>query len=162
MDNQNYTTTFLVDQTLEEVFSAVTNVRGWWSENIEGGTSKQGDEFAYHYQDVHRCQVTLVEVIPNEKVVWLVLDNYFSFVRDKTEWTGTKMSFEISKKGDKTELVFTHIGLVPAYECYNICSDAWGNYIRASLKDLITTGKGQPVKKDQEGKIEVELLSSNN
>jgi hypothetical protein len=52
--------------------------------------------------------------------------------------------FEIAKKGDKTEVHFTHVGLVPANECYGVCSDAWGSYITGSLRDLITTGKGQP------------------
>jgi hypothetical protein len=54
------------------------------------------------------------------------------------------MSFEICKEGDKTQLTFTHIGLVPEYECYNICTDSWGNYIKGSLKSLIETGKGNP------------------
>jgi hypothetical protein len=44
----------------------------------------------------------------------------------------------------KTELRFTHVGLVPAFECYGGCSDAWGFYINDSLRSLITTGKGQP------------------
>ncbi len=38
----------------------------------------------------------------------------------------------------------THVGLVPAYECYGVCSDAWGTYINGSLRNLITKGKGQP------------------
>ncbi len=116
MNNQDYTTSILVDQTPREVFDAVNNVRGWWSEEIEGNTDKLGDEFTYstsqhQYKDVHECKMKLVEVIPEKKVVWLVLDNHFSFTKDKTEWIGTKVSFEISQKGDKTQLVFTHIGL---------------------------------------------------
>ena len=75
-------------------------------------------------------------------------DNYFSFTEDKTEWKGTKVVFDIAKKGDKTEIHFTHEGLVPAYECYNVCSDAWGSYIRGSLKSLIATGKGSPNAKE--------------
>ena len=63
---------------------------------------------------------------------------------DKSEWKGTDVVFEIAKKGDKTEVHFTHVGLVPAYECYGVCSDAWGSYITGSLRDLIATGKGQP------------------
>lgn len=144
MENQNYSTRFLVDQTPEEVFNAVINVRGWWSEQIEGDTNKLNDEFNYHYKDAHRCKMKLIEVIPNKKVVWLVLENYFNFTEDATEWIGNKISFEITKKDDKTQLVFTQAGLVPAYECYNICSDAWGNYINSSLRDLVETGKGQP------------------
>ena len=44
---------------------------------------------------------------------------------------------------------FTHEGLVPAYECYTVCSDAWGSYIRGSLKSLIATGKGSPNPKEK-------------
>lgn len=72
------------------------------------------------------------------------MDNYFSFTNDKTEWTGTKISFEISQKDNKTLLRFTHVGLVPDYECYDMCTDAWTNYIKNSLRDLVTKGKGQP------------------
>jgi hypothetical protein len=144
MKNQDYTAAILVDKTPKEVFKAINNVRGWWSEEIEGGTAKLNDEFTYHYKDIHRCKMKLVEVIPGKKVVWLVLDNHFNFTKDKTEWKGTKISFELSEKDGKTRLVFTHIGLVPAYECYDICSDAWGNYIKGSLKNLIEKGKGQP------------------
>jgi hypothetical protein len=35
-------------------------------------------------------------------------------------------------------------GLVPAYECYDVCSNAWGQYITGSLRKLITTGTGEP------------------
>jgi hypothetical protein len=144
MENQNYTTTFLVDQSPKEAFDAITNVRGWWSENVEGGTAKLDDVFEYHYKDLHRCTMKLIEVVPGQKMVWLVLDNYFNFTTDKTEWIGTKVSFEISRKDNKTQVVFTHIGLVPAYECYDICFDAWTGYINGSLRNLIETGKGQP------------------
>lgn len=144
MHDQNYTTTFMVDQTPEEAFTAINNVRGWWSEEIEGNTDKLGDEFTYHFADVHRCKMKLTGVIPGKKVVWFVEDNYFSFTKDKTEWMGTEIMFEISKKDDSTEVRFTHIGLVPEYECYDACSEGWGTYINGSLRSLITTGKGQP------------------
>ena len=86
----------------------------------------------------------ITELVPGKKVVWRVLDNYFNFTKDKTEWTGTDIIFDISKKGDKTEVRFTHQGLVPEYECYDACSDGWGTYINSSLRDLIAKGKGQP------------------
>lgn len=144
MSTLDFTTSFLVDQTPEQAFKAITNVRGWWSEEIEGDTEKLNDEFTYHYEDVHYCQIKLIEVIPNQKVVWFVKYNYFKFTKDRSEWTGTKMSFEISEKGNKTEIRVTHHGLVPEFECFNICSNAWTQYIQQSLKNLITTGKGQP------------------
>jgi hypothetical protein len=85
--------------------------------------------------------------VPGKKVVWQVSDSRINFVKDKSEWDGTEVVFEIAKKGDKTELRFTHVGLVPAIECFGKCSGAWGFYVNDSLRGLITTGKGQPNKK---------------
>lgn len=147
MNGHNFATAFTVDQSPEDVFAAVNNVRGWWSEEIEGRTDKLNSEFSYHYEDVHRSRIRVTELIPGRKIAWLVLDNYFNFTRDKSEWKGTEIAFEISKKGKKTELHFTHVGLVPEYECFDICSNAWGSYIRGSLRSLITTGKGKPNQK---------------
>jgi len=144
MTMTDFSTTLLVDQTPKEAFNAINNVRGWWSENIEGGN----DEFIYHYKDVHYCKIKVIELVPDQKVVWLVLDNYFKFTENKSEWKGTKIVFDISQKDNQTEIRFTHEGLVPQYECYEICREAWTNYIQDSLHNLITTGKGQPNSKE--------------
>ena len=144
MSDQSYTASFAVNQTPKEAFDAINNVRGWWSGNIEGSTNKLGDEWAYRYEDIHFSKLKITEFIPNKKVVWTVLESSLNFVKDKSEWNGTKITFEISKKGDKTEVRFTHIGLAPVFECYDACSTAWGGYIKGSLRKLITTGKGEP------------------
>jgi hypothetical protein len=143
-DAQDFTTTILVDQTPKEAFNAIVNVRGWWSENIEGGTARLNDVFTYRFEDMHQCTIKLIEVVPEKKVVWLVLDNYFSFTKDETEWTGTKIEFVIAEKKNKTQVRFTHWGLVPANECYAVCLPAWTEYIGKSLRSLITTGQGEP------------------
>jgi len=88
MKTNDYTTSFAVEQSPEDVFNAINNVRAWWSGDIDGSTDRLGAEF--------------------------------------------------------TELRFTHVGLVPTFECYGGCSDAWGFYINDSLRSLIATGKGQP------------------
>lgn len=149
MNNQSFNVSILVDQTPHEVFNAINNPWGWWSEEIEGAASKLNDEFSYHYQDIHRCRIRLTEVVPDQKVVWHVLENYFSFTKDEKEWVDTKVIFEISKKGAQTQLKVTHQGLVPAYECYDICEESWTNYVTDSLRNLITTGKGKPNTKER-------------
>ena len=143
MNDQNFTTAIVVEQSPAEVFTAINNPRAWWSEDIEGSTDKLNDEWIYRFKDNHRSKMKTIEMIPGKKVVWLVEENYFKFTKDSTEWTGNKIAFEISKQGDKTKLVFTQIGLVPAYECYKVCSDAWTGFIQKSLYSLITTGKGR-------------------
>ncbi|WP_018626366.1 SRPBCC family protein [Niabella aurantiaca] len=144
MQHNDFNTAIRVTETPGQVFNAINNVRGWWSEEIMGPTANLNDEFLYHYKDVHICKLKLTEVIPGKRVVWLVLDNSFNFVKDQSEWKGTRIIFDISEKNGQTELHFTHEGLVPQHECYNICRDAWTNYIRNSLYQLITTGKGAP------------------
>ena len=140
----DFAITLLVDQTPKEALDAITNVRGWWSEEIEGSTDKLDETFTYRYKDMHRCKMKLVELVAGRKAVWLVTENYFSFTHDEAEWTGTKIVFEIGRKAAKTQIRFTHLGLVPDYECFDICANAWSEYIRQSLYALITTGKGQP------------------
>jgi hypothetical protein len=138
-----------VYQTPEVAFAAINDVRGWWSGEIVGGTAKLGDEFTYRYKDIHYSKQRIIESIPGRRVAWLVLDSFLSFIEDKSEWNGTKITFEIAPKGDKTEVRFTHVGLVPAHECYGACSDAWGSYVTGSLRSLIATGKGQPNRKEK-------------
>jgi hypothetical protein len=149
MDNENYTTTFTVDQTPDEVFDAIRNVRGWWSDDIEGDTDSLDAVFYYSFKDVHRGTFKITEFVPGKKIVWHVMQNYFNFVDDTTEWTGTDIVFEISEQGDETAFRFTHVGLNPAEECYVVCHDAWGFYINKSLRDLIAKGGGEPNKDDQ-------------
>ncbi|OXM45754.1 hypothetical protein CFP71_38230 [Amycolatopsis thailandensis] len=96
----SFTTSFTVDRTPQQVFDAFTDVRRWWSEEIEHA----GDEFEYHYEEVHRCRVRVTESVPGRKVTWLV----------------------------------------PEYECFDVCHKAWTFYVGTSLRDLITTGEGQP------------------
>ena len=150
MHNQNFSATISVNKTPQEAFDAINNVRGWWSENITGGTDKLGDEFTYRYKDVHYCKIRITELIPGKKVIWHVLDNRFNFTKDESEWKGTDVIFEISKKSNETEIRFTHRGLIPEYECFDVCSNAWGSYINGSLRSLMTTGQGRPNPKEGE------------
>ena len=152
MKNKNFTTTIIVDQTPEEVFNAVRNVRGWWSgyysEEIKGDTEKLNDEFSFRAGGgAHYSRQKLIEVIPNKKVVWLVTDSKLDFLEKKDEWTGTKVVFDISTKANKTQLVFTHDGLMPEIECYNSCAPAWSQYLHNKLLPLIKSGNGNTDKK---------------
>jgi hypothetical protein len=143
-ENASFTAVFSVDQTPADVFRAVNNVRGWWSADIAGDAGRVGGEFTYRYQDVHRCRIKVTELVPGERVAWRVLDNYFDFTQDEREWTDTEMHFEITARDGKTEIRFTHVGLVPAYECFGVCSNSWDFYLHTSLRALIRTGRGLP------------------
>ncbi len=142
---KEFTTAIVVDQSPAEVFDAVNNVRGWWQGEIVGNTEKLNDAFTYRMSNIHFSKQKIVEMIPAEKVVWLVTESNLSFVAQKDEWTNTSIQFDIHSEGGKTKLTFTHHGLVPAFECYGGCSGAWEQLIHKSLFSFITTGKGVDV-----------------
>jgi hypothetical protein len=156
MKKEDFTTAIWVEQDQPTVFNAIMNFRAWWSENIEGPTDQLNETFFYHYQQVHLCKIKLIELAPHKRLTYLVVENEFNFTKDKTEWVKTQLVFDISKDQEKTRVQFTHVGLVPAYECYPVCSDAWTSYIQGSLQSLITTGKGKP--NGKEGGLNAELV----
>jgi hypothetical protein len=145
MKEQNFTTTIVVDQTPNQVFNAVIKPQFWWPGEIKGSSDKLDDEFAYRYKDLHLSKQKIVEMVPDQKVVWLVTESEINYAEDKREWTDTKISFEISRQHNKTQLRFTHLGLNPEIECFDSCSNSWSQIIQQSLFSLITTGKGKEI-----------------
>jgi len=156
ISSKNYTSSILVEKEISIAFKFIKNFRAWWSEEIDGNTDKVGETFFYHYKDVHLCKIKLIEMVDDKKLVYQVTENEFSFTKDKTEWINTKLIFLVSTEGNKTKVVFIHEGLVPEYECFDVCNDAWTNYIEGSLKELIETGTGKP--NGKESRLNEELV----
>jgi hypothetical protein len=148
MTRSDFTITMLVDQTPDEVYAAINDVRGWWTgaPGVEGSTDTLDDEFTYRYDPHHYSKQRVTALVPGKEVAWLVVEGRLNFVADKSEWTGTRIRFEIAQQGEKTHLRFTHGGLVPASECFNACSDAWSGYINGCLRNLITAGERLPLR----------------
>jgi hypothetical protein len=80
MTSKDCTTSYTVEQTADEVFAAVNNVRGSWSDEIDGTTDRPGGEFTYRYQDIHRPKLEIIELVPGKRVIWCVLDAEINFV----------------------------------------------------------------------------------
>lgn len=143
MKKQDYTASLMVNATVQETFKSINSVPEWWSTNFEGRSEKLNDIFTVRFGEVF-VTVKIIELIPGRKIVWHVMDCNKPWLTNKKEWNGTKMSWEISEKDKKTQIRFTHLGLVPEIECFDTCSNAWNQYLQQSLLGLITTGKGRP------------------
>jgi len=143
MENKNYSATIEVAQSPEEAFSS-NKVTKWWSDNLEGHAENLNDEFIIDWSDGNFVAFKIIESVPGKKVKWLVTDSNLNWLADKKEWSNTEMDFTISPADGKTRISFTHIGLVPGVECYEMCVKGWDQFFKGSLYELITTGKGQP------------------
>lgn len=150
MQEKTYAMEFEVPSPSNVVYTAINNVSGWWTQNITGNSKKIGDVFTVTFGETF-IQLKVTELRTNFKVVWEVVDCHKHFLKDKKEWVGTKIHFDIENVDyENTKLKFVHKGLVSALECYEICCDAWGRYLHGSLKKLITTGKGTPDQKEEQ------------
>lgn len=148
METKDFTTTILVDNTPQEVFNAINQPQNWWTGEFTGSAEKLNNEFTYRYKDMHYSKQLVEEMVPGKKVVWLVTESALNFIEDKSEWTGTKIIFEMDEQDGKTKLHFTHEGITPEVECFSACSPAWTNLIQQSLFNYITIGKKQSIALD--------------
>lgn len=142
MAGKNYQNKITSSKSPSEVYSFLLNPNNWWvglyGETIEGKSLALNDAFVFRAGDgVHYSKQKLVEVVPNQKIVWQVTESELSFIDKKDEWTGTKISFELSEKDGKTEITFTHLGLMPQIECYDACSGAWNQYFEILSFNII-------------------------
>ena len=144
MAQDNFTSSFIVSQSPENVFAAINNVRGWWSQGLKGESDKSGGEFIYQHKQIHLSTQKVTELTPNSHVAWHVTSGKLHFVEEKDEWAGTDILFDIEPTGGKTKVTMTHKGLTPKLECFEACSGGWEYYFGDSLRKLIETGTGEP------------------
>lgn len=145
MNDQSYITTITVDASPAETYAAINDVRAWWGQDVEGPTDVLGAEFVFRGMDQHRSLIKVTELVPGERVVWRVGDTHLAFVTDQTEWVGTTIRFDISPTEDGSLIRFSHVGLLPEHECYEVCAPAWTFFIVDSLRALINSGAGEPM-----------------
>ncbi len=143
MNQQNYTASIVVDATPQVVFNSINNIASWWTINVKGNAENLDDIFTVSFGETFMT-IKIIESIPYQKIGWHVIDCCKHWLEDKEEWKDTTMKWEISTTNNTTQIHFTHIGLVPGIECYDVCEKAWDFYIQESLFKLLTEGKGKP------------------
>jgi uncharacterized protein YndB with AHSA1/START domain len=126
------------------VFDAIVDVGSWWSGRIDGSADRIGARFRYRYANLHDSTQQVTDLVPGRRIVWRVIDAHLSFVEDVDEWKGTEIVFEIEARGSRTELTFTHAGLLRSLACYQACSGGWTTLLTRNLRARIVSGLPQP------------------
>lgn len=143
MDNKNYHRSIMVNASAEEAMKKISQVNCWWKKDFTGSTEKLNDTFTVPFGDPSFVDFVVSELVPDKKVVWKVIDCYLPWFNDKKEWNKTEVAFDLSEENGKTKIDFTHIGLMPQLECYNVCEKGWDGHINTLVK-YINEGKGFP------------------
>jgi len=128
---------------LAKVYEAVSTpkgIAGWWSDETTG-ESRQGGAITsvFHSpegKEIGRMVYELVKLEPGKKVQW-------RFTAGPEEWVGTDLTFDLSRDGDQTLIVFGHRNWREAVEFTAHCSMKWATFL-LSLRQLLETGKGRP------------------
>jgi hypothetical protein len=143
MKTQHFQCHMTTESTAKDALKKISQVSAWWAKVVEGKAEKANDVFTVRFGDTF---VTFrVTAFSENKIVWLVTDCFLPWQNNKTEWTGTEVQYELTEKNGHTDILFTHVGLVPEVECYDQCSTGWTKHIEGSLAKLMDQGIGVPV-----------------
>jgi hypothetical protein len=143
MNNKNFHKKILVNASAEEAMKKISQVDKWWAKKVKGKSEKINDKFTVDFGKTY-VDFKISEMIPAQRVVWKVTDCNLHWIENKKEWNGTEVYFDLSPKNGKTQIDFTHVGLVPDVECYNDCKVGWTEHVAGSLVHFINEGKGMP------------------
>jgi uncharacterized protein YndB with AHSA1/START domain len=141
----HYRQSLVIEANPDAVYAALTSpegLRSWWSQDCDVSTAVGGTihfRFGRNHKDMR-----IERLEQNREVRWLCTGAYMAaaHLTRRDEWVGTHIVFRLT--GDRrTRLDFEHLGLVPAFECYGLCSDGW-RYFIASLQQFVETGRGTP------------------
>ena len=145
MSGQSYSTEIQISAKPESVYKAITkDIDKWWTE-LSNQALQVGDPLVVRFEKTTSWVMTVSEAIQNRSLVWKVTEanHELDGISAKDEWKGTTITWNIDETETGSKITFTHEGLVPALECYDICEAGW-DYFLGSLKNYLETGKGNP------------------
>ena len=142
MKGNDFTRSISVSRSAREVMTRINRVTEWWGITFNGSCDARGDRFVIRMGGDSFFNMTVAELIPDKKIVWLVTDCNMPWYSDKKEWMNTGIVFNLEESKGITTLTFIHEGLTPRLECYKDCEPGWNHWITRSLFSYLTTGKG--------------------
>lgn len=167
MEKKDFQSSITAKISAGEAIKRIGNVAEWWGVTFIGKSGKLNDKFVVKMGGESFFNITVAELIPGKKIVWVITDCNMPWYSDKKEWADTKLIFDLCENNGITTLNFTHEGLTPDIECYQDCETGWTHWIRKSLFSYFTTGKGdfnKPGKiqkiKDQTCSVTIEVAKS--
>ena len=143
MTEQDYTLSISAPVSASDAYDKIARVSEWWARDFNGSARNVGDVFTVRFGETF-VDFKIKEAVPGSKVVWHVTNSFLPWLKDKTEWNGTNVVFDISAGLSGTTVTTTHKGLTPEVECFETCEQGWNHHVGQSLKQYLTVGHGMP------------------
>jgi len=143
MKDNSLSVAFTTSATPQKAIVAISNVSGWWATNVKGSSARLNDVFTVRFGKTFSI-IKVVEIIPDHKMVWLIIDCDLPLFPNPKEWLSTRIIWEITSKNQQTTVRMTHDGLTPDLTCYYDCKKGWTYYVTESLRKLISKRTGLP------------------
>ncbi len=148
----HYQQSLVIEATSAAVYLALTTqqgLRGWWTADCDVATAI-GETHVFRFGP-HYKHLRIEALAPDQELRWLCTAAHIDVERftRKDEWVGTQIVFRLCAHGEgKTRLDFEHIGLVPSFECHEVCVDGWHHFLD-SLRLFAETGRGTPYENER-------------
>ncbi len=143
----HYRQHLILDANPDTVYAALTTpegLRGWWTQDCDVPT-EVGETIHFRFGRTHK-EMRIEKLEPGREVRWLCTGAHIAAERltHRDEWVGTQLVFRLTPEGaGRTRVDFEHVGLVPTFECYDLCSNGWQYYL-GSLQRFVDSGRGTP------------------
>ena len=123
------------------LFTSADGVSRWWGPTE--GDADAGGTLITSFGQYGANAMRVLEAGPT-RIVWesIAADGHPPTGHTK-EWLGTTIQFDITPADDRTELRFTHAGLTPQLQCWDVCVAAWTQFL-GSIQSAAETGTGAP------------------
>ena len=126
------------EQDVYKALSTIDGLSNWWT-STTSGDSTVGGKIDFRFNK-HLCTMRVSALEPGRRVAW-------DCIEPNSEWTGTKLSFDLKGKDGVTVLTFGHKEWKEASDFFGHCSMKWATFL-LSLKQYVETGTGAPFPKD--------------
>lgn len=132
---RDFTTSFSVPASREDVYSAITRPGDWWGAKVEGDAGVQGSEFSSESDDNY-VGMKVEEADDGKRVVWHVEPR--GMEKENREWDDTSVIFDLQDDdAGHTKVNFTHRGLWPHDHGYDEAVQTWRDRLDKRLQPLL-------------------------
>jgi uncharacterized protein YndB with AHSA1/START domain len=127
-----------IDAAPASVFDAVSTAAGltrWWADTCDGSPAV-GSAYAFGFGPEYQWRAQVTQCAPATAFA-------LTFTQADTDWTGTRVTFDLVPEGSGTQLRFAHGGWPEANAHFRVSAHCWALYLRL-LRRYVERGETVP------------------